>query len=335
MNKKITIITTPPIAYYNILKNIIFIIKRYIKKYFWFLLPKNKRRISGNSNYGGHYAVTRSIIEGIKKIGEPFNYNPVNTKDISQIVYVPGGLEALKYAIELKKNGIIKKLITGPNIAVFPDEIIKIKDYKYIDLYLQPSDWVINLWKNLNPNFPLKLETWCAGVDTNFWKPTSIKKNKNNILLYKKFIPQNIFLEIKDFFIKNNFNIELLEYGSYTEIQYLEALNRNSCIIHMTESESQGLSLAEAWSTNTPTIVWNPTITKYKDVLIKNCSSAPYLTKETGEFFKNLDDLKKIFLNWNPEKYSPRKWVISNMSDEICAQKLITIINNENTKKIY
>jgi hypothetical protein len=310
--------------------NYIFEIKQLIKKKLWLFLPKNRRIISLVKKYDGHYAVTRSIIEGMQKIEESFNYNPSNIRDISETVFVPGGIKALKYAIKLKKAGIIKKLITGPNIAVFPHEITSIKNHTCIDLYLQPSEWVINWWKNINPNFPIEIKTWYAGINIDFWKPGNLNKNKNNILLYKKNIPENIFYEIKNFFIKNNFNIEIINYGSYTEIEYLNALNRNSCIIHMSESESQGLSIAEAWSTNTPTFVWNPTVTKYNNIIINNCSSAPYLTEETGEFFKNIDELKNIFLKWKPENYSPRNWVIKNMSDEICVKKLVSIINKKN-----
>lgn len=239
-----------------------------------------------------------------------------------------GGTEVLEYAIRLKKYGLIKKIIAGPNIAILPEEIINIKNHHLIDLYIQPSEWVIKWWEKLYPQFPIPIKSWYAGVNTNFWK---INKNKNiekNIALYKKRVPENFFLECKNYLESKGFNIEIINYGFYTTKEYKKYLENNSCIIHFVDQESQGISLAEAWSTDTPTIVWNPGDFIINGKINYNGSSAPYLTKETGEFFKDIQEFKDIFDKWNPSKYNPRKWVIENMSDEICAQKLKELLLN-------
>jgi glycosyltransferase involved in cell wall biosynthesis len=324
---QLTILTDPSPTLKYKFKKIFILIKQLIKQRLWFLFFKDKKNIPVTPQYGGHFAVTRSIIEGLKQININFNYNPKNIKDIAETIYIPGGIESLKYGIRLKKYGFIKKIIAGPNIVVTPNELINICDYDYINLYLQPSDWVVNWWKNLQPNMPIKIESWCAGVNIDFWKPTCLNKNKNKILIYKKFVPENLFSEIKNLLQENNFEIEIINYGSYTPSEYLEALNRNSYLIHLTESESQGISLAEAWSTNTPTFVWNPTITMYNNIVIENCSSAPYLSEKTGKYFRDISELKNIFLRWNPDNYEPRKWVLDNMSDKVCAKTLLSIIN--------
>lgn len=322
--KMITIITLPSSIKEKTKYYLTIIFKNFVKIIFYYILPAKNRKIT-SLKYSGHYAVTRSIVNGFKKINISFNINP-NKKNISEIVYVPSGVEALKYAIDLKKDGKIKKIIAGPNIAIFPDEIRKIKNYKYIDLYLQPSEWVINWWKEIDPWFPIKIKSWYAGVDINFWKPKS--NHKKNILLYRKNVPENFYNEVKKFFEINNFNVKTIKYGKYKKNDYLKTLNKSQCLVHLTESESQGISLAEAWATNTPTIVWNPETYIYQGICCNKCSSSPYLTKETGEFFKNINDLKKIFSNWNPNRYSPRTWVIKNMSDEICSEKLKKLLIN-------
>lgn len=324
--KIITILTIPSkidtkLKYYSIV-----FLKNLLKKIFYYILPKKNRKIT-SLKYGGHYAVTRSIIEGFKKNNISYNYNP-SKKNISDVIYVPGGIEALKYAIELKKQKKIKKLIAGPNIAVFPEEIIKINNYNQIDLFIQPSEWAIKWWKNIFPDFPIKLRTWYAGVNTDFWNVNKRKNIKKNIALYKKRVPEDLFMACKNYLEDNDFNVEIIYYGLYTINNYKKYLERNSCIVHFVDQESQGISLAEAWSTNTPTIVWNPGIFSINKKKYNGCSSSPYLTKDTGEFFKDINDFKNIFKNWNPEKYNPRKWVIENMSDEVSTNKLIEIINN-------
>jgi len=326
-DKPILTIITDTRSGKELLKNFVHEIKQYIKEIIK-IFNKNTK-INHRQKYGGHYAVTRSIITGLQKIGYSYNYNPLSLTETSDTVYVPGGRLTLEYMIKLRKENKIKKLIAGPNIVVTPFELLKIKDHNYIDLYLQPSNWVINWWENMRVDFPFKILTWYAGVDTEKWKPdATIFKNRKNILLYKKHVPEDIFLLFKNFLDNNDYVTNIIEYGLYTQEEYLSALQINCCVVYFTESESQGISLAEAWATNTPTIVWESSYFTYKGIECKDCSSAPYLTNSTGQFFKNIDEFKEIFSNWNPEEYSPRDWVIKNMTDEVTTKNLIEIIKN-------
>jgi hypothetical protein len=246
---------------------------------------------------------------------------------------VPANYEALLYAIKLKKQGIIENLIAGPNLAVFPSEITALPDNGLIDMYLQPSEWVIHLWRKIDPLFPIPLQAWYAGVDTTFWVPPLGKKNENTILIYKKHVPDDFFLSVTHILEQRGYSLEVIVYGSYTQKQYLEALQRNALLIHLTESESQGISLAEAWSTDTPTLVWNPQKLVYGNSIYTESSSAPYLTEQTGHFFKTPNDLAALIESYTPSTYSPRSWCTEHMSDKICADKLLGIIDTICGKK--
>jgi hypothetical protein len=95
-------------------------------------------------------------------------------------------------------------------------------------------------------------------------------------------------------------------------------------LIGISFSESQGLAWAEAWSTNVPTFLYKSNQNIYEGRIFK-CSSAPYLSEKTGAFFEDLSEFKLLMNLWVNDlvNFEPREWVIENMSDNICATKLL------------
>jgi hypothetical protein len=312
----ITIITKPISRYYDFLK----------------FLQNIAFRLQGrpipNQKYGGHYAVTRSLIEGLEKIKADFNYNPKNISDMSDTVYVPGGYKALKWAIKMKRKGKIKKLIAGPNQVITPNDNNGIIKSRHIDLFLANSEWIRDTYVDMAPELADHIGIWPAGVDTEFWKPTKKSGIEKNVLIYYKRPVKKMFETCKKVLEEAGFKVEVIIYGKYTVDQYKEALNRNSLLIHLVEQESQGISLAEAWSMNTPTIVWNPGFYFCVNGFNYDCSSAPYLNLQNGIFFENSSKFKWLILNnLNIDNFTARDWLLNNMSDEVCANKIIQMIN--------
>lgn len=312
---QITVLTDPPFKLYYFLK--------------WLKFKLKHKNIP---KYGGHHAVTRSVVEGLQKIGVDVNYNPSFFKT-HKIVYVPGGINGLKYAIFLKKFGFIKYLIAGPNLFISPSENKIIKN-KELDIIIVNSVWVKDFFIENEPKLLNKIKILPAGVDANFWMPDGNKKNNKNILIYYKRPTKKLFFELKQFLENKNFNVETIYCGNYTIDRYKQALNRNYCLIHLVEQESQGLSLSESWSMNVPTFVWNPGIF-YWDGKNYDASSAPYLNESTGKFFINLQNFIEIYnQNYLENKFAPREWLLNNLSDEKCAEKLLSIINSLVNSKI-
>jgi len=54
--------------------------------------------------YRGHFAVTRSLVEGLRKIGASANYNPTRVSEIGEAVIVLGGIDTLKQADHLEAS---------------------------------------------------------------------------------------------------------------------------------------------------------------------------------------------------------------------------------------
>jgi glycosyltransferase involved in cell wall biosynthesis len=175
------------------------------------------------------------------------------------------------------------------------------------------------------PELAKKIAIWPAGVDTDEWKPQQ-KNESNTLLFYSKRPEKKLFegcLEIAKYF---GYRAKVLNYGNYSTTEYFNLLINVDFLIHFVEQESQGISLLESWAMDVPTLVWNPGIFQYKN---KNyeASSAPYLTEQTGRFFRDLEEFTLLFKQGNLDlsNYSPRNWVLENMTDEKCAQKLVKL----------
>jgi hypothetical protein len=303
-------------------------IKLYSKRLKIFLITiKNtilKKKNYRPKNFGGPISVVKSLTNGLRKLNINFNYNPKLQRNISDTVIVLSGIDALRQAIELKQKGKIKKLLAGPNLVVSPADFNFLITKKEIDLYLVNSDWTCKMYTQIAPSLSNHCSIWPSGVDTNYWKPYSAKK-PHNILFYIKSVPLKLVVDYKKKIESFGYNIITIKYDNYTSDQYFKALSSYKLAIFFSQSESQGLALAESWSMNVPTLVWE---SHYKFKNKYETSPAPYLSEETGAFFDDLESFTDAFLKWEKKllKFSPREWTEKNMSDEISAKKLLSLI---------
>jgi hypothetical protein len=279
--------------------------------------------------YGGHYAVTRSLVEGLDKLGIAFNYNPANEKNIAENVIVLAGVERLKEAIELKKKGNIKFLLAGPNVV---DDVLsenQVVADPAIDYYVVPSEWV----KDLVIKDCVKLEDrvlcWSAGVDSEYWKPGTKTGQRNKALIYWKTEPEEFCQEVVNVVRQQGIQPLLIKYGAYTIAEYKEKLDQSFVTIFISRSESQGIALAESWSMNVPSLVFDPGEFFFNGRMVYNVSSSPYLTRSTGLTWKDREDLKRIIADKTVfNDFSPREYVLKRFTDEYSAKQLINSVES-------
>ena len=98
-------------------------------------------------------------------------------------------------------------------------------------------------------------------------------------------------------------------------------------MVGFTRDETQGIAFAEAWACDVPTFIWSNSEPTYLGVAYGG-STAPYLTDATGVFFSNVDDFRELLSRWDRGgfDFKPRQWCRENMSDEVCARELLTIV---------
>lgn len=320
-NFKITILTDPlPYG-----KNLLFVYTKKIFRFLQNLIFKSKFRYY-NSEYGGHPAVTRSLVEGFKKCKIKFNYNPKKISDLYENVIVLSGVKTLKQVLFFKKRGYIKKIFAGPNIVTFAKDENYLLGSPGIDLIIVPSAWVKSIYQKDIPFIKKKIFIWPSGVDVSYWSPD--KKIKNQVLIYNKIDSSSYNLNSYVSFLKKlslNYKILLVnKTNRYSSKKFRELLQSSIMMIGLSKSESQGICWAEAWAMNVPTLIQfkSSNLIDARNIAI---SSAPYLCSDTGLFFKNIKDFKKkvkLILK-NPQKFSPRDWVLKNMTDEVVAKKIL------------
>ena len=288
-----------------------------------------KQQYFNHPIYRGHFAVTRSLVEGLQAIGASFNYNPRNPGELAETVIVLAGVRTLRQAIKFRREGKIKRLFAGPNIVVFSSDYGSILASPEIDAVITPSDFVSSLYLEDNPSLNNKILSWPAGVDTDFWKP-SLLKNKDRVIVFDKRSKTDGPERTKpyvDFLSQAGWHVDVLirsQDRGYSHDQYLKSLQHSSLMIGFTVgSESQGIAWAEAWAADIPTLILKNTSNVWAGRRY-TCSTAPYLTSQNGLFFDDFEDFKLRFAYWEShrDQFTPRAWVLEHMSDEVCASRL-------------
>jgi hypothetical protein len=274
--------------------------------------------------YRGHFAVTRSLVEGLQQINASFNYNPRYPWQLADTVIVLAGVRTLRQAIQLKQQGRIKKLFAGPNIVIFSSDYDSIAGSPEIQDYIVNSDWTLNMYVADCPSLEGRTIIWPAGVDTNYWQPDPAAK-RDEILIFDKQNkgPMGPVAPYADYLRNLGWDVNVIEYGNFTHIEYLKMLQKSCLMLGFVTSESQGIAWAEAWSTDVPTLIWKNISNVYQGRHYA-CSTAPYLHSQNGLFFDDLEDFKTQFNYWQThrEQFTPRAWTLENMSDEVCADLL-------------
>ena len=295
------------------------------------LIVRHTRKSTENSSvsYGGHPSVTRSLVEGLQAIGASFNYNPKKKRDLGKDVVVLSGVRTLKQAIKLKQLGVIERIFAGPNIVVRSIDYDSIIASPEVDFIITPSDWVSKAYIEEVPSVASRCIEWAAGVDTEFWKPNP-NIERTHVLIFSKpqigpipdLAPYAKYLE------SNGYLVDFLEYGSFTQEEYRNKLNRAKFLVGFVASESQGIAWVEAWAMDVPTFIW---LHERNNIQGKNfnTSSAPYLTRHTGIFFKEIESLSKSIDDFKEcvFDFTPRVWAENNMTDRVAAQKLARIMS--------
>jgi hypothetical protein len=289
-----------------------------------------KRNYTSHPRFRGHFAVTRSLVEGLEKIGADFNYNPTTLSQCADTVIVLAGVRTLRQAIRLKQEGKLRKLFAGPNVVHFSSDFGSILASPDVDAAITPCDWVIENYVADNPSLLGRIFAWPAGVDTAFWKPDAGIKRDRILILDKRSAtddPKRI-IPFVGYLQEQGWIVDVLERQrgkvGYTQERYLQLLQHTCLMVGFTGgSESQGIAWTEAWAADVPTLLWRNTQQVLHGRLLR-VSTAPYLCEQNGLFFDDLEQFKQQFAYWQAHRaqFPPRGWVLENMSDEVCARQL-------------
>ena len=259
-----------------------------------------------------------------------YEYKYGGIKDISDydVIYMPSTiLDISKY-----KD---KKFIFGPHLSVFPTEqILDINNIYNNGVYIQPSDWSAEVWRNYEVEKLIPIKVLPFSVDVDKFSPKDIEKDI--IMVYTKRRNPHELNFIINYLNKNEIKYRIFDYvKGYTEKDYIITLARAKFGIIVDAHESQGFAIEEALSCNVPLFVWNVKFmsqeyrSRYKDI---PCTTIPYWDETCGEYFYEHVEFEKNFErflnNIEENKYKPREFILNNLSVVKCASKLKDIIES-------
>lgn len=280
--------------------------------------------------YGGHHAVTRSLVEGMKRIGATFSYNPQRLKDVHRNVVVLSDVKALEQAIGWKRCKRIDTLLAGPNLMLNPDMHDGILSDPEVDRCIVPSQPVLLNYQLINPLLWGRIVPWAAGVDDRFWVPKQTDRSKKDkvALVYCKKTGKQLEQPVVRLLAGHGWQPVVVRYGEYDLFQFRDRLAEAAFAVFLSPSESQGIALAESWCMDVPTLVWSPVMYPEHDLPnLLPLSAAPYLGTENGVSWHDLGELDDLLarMPFLLEGCKPREWVLRHMTDQVSAEHLLAI----------
>jgi hypothetical protein len=220
------------------------------------------------------------------------------------------------------------KFIFGPHFSVFPDEhqisIIKAPNA----IYIQPSEWAAQVWRDRG----ITVKSVPFAVDINRFCEVHPANGRNQVFLYYKNRSPNDANYVLSFLQKHSIVCKVFQYGKYAEAEYLSYLQQSKYGIIVDAHESQGFAIEEALSCGVPLLVWSITSmnqeygSSYPDI---KATTVPYWDDRCGEVFYEGGEFetKLQLLMSKLDTYRPRDYITEHLSPEACEKHLIKTIH--------
>lgn len=295
-----------------------------------------RRILRGKARPGGVMMVALELMHGLDLLKIPYRFNDYKyaKKNPNELIGVIG-----------KPHLIFEKRFKNPILfgaGVFshpidcPDLFTL---YPNVKKMLVPGPWMEEMCK---PYYHDQVMAWPVGIDTEKWS-TKIKEGKQNVdfLIYDKIRWENgkyqealldpIINQLKE----KGLSYHYIKYGSYKPSDLINELSVCKAVIFLCTHESQGIAYQQILSTNTPILAWDrggywqdpsyyPDLVKYEPV-----SSVPYWDERCGIKFKGEEDFPSVLEHFNQklqqQAFSPRAYILENLTIEISAQKYVDI----------
>jgi hypothetical protein len=227
-----------------------------------------------------------------------------------------------------------KKFIFGPHFSVFPDNrLLSINNINNNSVYIQPSIWVCELWKNYGAENIVPIKDFPFSVEVEKFCPSQIQNSqKNEVFIYFKSRNPKELEYVKQFLNYKNVTYKIFDYiKKYNEEDYLKCLHNAKYGIIIGRHESQGFAIEEALSCNVPLLIWEVKYMSqeygynYPDI---PATIIPYWDDRCGEYFYNKEELETTYNKFitKLETYSPREYIIENLSPQKCGQRFIELV---------
>ena len=143
------------------------------------------------------------------------------------------------------------KLLVGPQIWPFEPKFNLLTEYRRV---LVPSRWCVDSYDKSFPN--TKTAIWPVAI----YKPEITNNITTDCLIYHKNRSQQDLEYVKDMLSRRRLTYTQLQYGSYTQQNFRDALSSVRFCVIIDNTESQGIAIQEMMYANKPLFVWDQTM---------------------------------------------------------------------------
>ena len=281
---------------------------------------------------------------GIELLFQYMKIDYVFVNDISKIDSTFDIIYSPSNAIDTSKSPPSQRFIFGPHFSVFPDNKLKaIKNNNDNSVYIQPSEWCVDLWKGLGVTqflpiqyfpFPVDVEKFCPAnkfSPANKFCPVVPSNKREKVFIYFKRRRQDELSFVMHFLKNRQIEFEVFNYvARYDEKHYLDFLRHAKFGIVLGAHESQGFAVEEALSCDVPLLVWN--VRSLNQEVGCNYANLPattigYWDGRCGEYFYEAKELEKTFelFMGKIQTYRPREFILEQLSVEPCAKRFMEL----------
>ncbi|MGZ5103931.1 MAG: glycosyltransferase [Usitatibacter sp.] len=184
------------------------------------------------------------------------------------------------------------------------------------------------------------VESWPVGIDVDSWKPSGAKTT--DVLLYDKVrweherYDVSLIEPIRALLRGEGRSFREIRYGHYREDDFRAALRECRTMIFLCEHETQGIAYQQALSCGVPILAWDrggpwqdPQYFPER-VVFEPVTSVPYWDERCGARFAAAADFASawgaFWENAQAGRYSPRDYILENLTLEKCAQGYVDIV---------
>ena len=294
-----------------------------------------RRILRGKPRPGGQMRVFLNLCAGLERIGIPYrvnNYQYIQQhfEEVACIIGKSHLLDKIKW-----KNPIL----FGAAVFSHPCDDTELLNRLPISKILVPGEWMKKMWELYYGDQVL---AWPVGIDTDRWAPGQLDHKNIDILIYDKVrweyerYKDKLIAPIQSCLERQGLKVAVIRYGFYREETFYSLLNSSKAMVFLCEHETQGIAYQQALSCGVPILAWDrggfwqdPSYFPEK-VQFSSVSSVPYWDERCGIKFKDFSEfpsqLEQFIDKLNRQLFSPRKYILENLTLEKCAQQFIKIL---------
>lgn len=306
----------------------------------WLPLDRYPRRlvrriVRGRPRAGGQARVFLNLCAGLDILGIPYRINGYryierHPDELACIIGKPHVLNKTHW-----RNPILFGAAVYSHPLADPDLLKRLPVRKI----LVPGEWMRQMCE---PYYGDTVVDWPVGIDTDSWTRDPDNQKTFDFLLYDKVRWEHenyratLIEPIRQELSRRGFTYSEIRYGYYQEETFREMLRRCRAMIFLCEHETQGIAYQQALACDIPILAWDrggywqdPEFYPHR-VKFGPVTSVPYWDERCGRTFADAAEFPERLSQFCVDltHYSPRDYILQNLTLEICARKYLEHVQN-------